>query len=54
MWKERLRDDLVFVIHEFLSPEECREFVEIGEAHGFSDAPIVTRCRDRDSGRRSQ
>lgn len=42
MWKERLRDELVFVIHEFLSPEECAEFIRIGEDQGFTEAPITT------------
>lgn len=42
MWKEQLRGDFIFVIHEFLSPEECREFIELGEAEGFTDAPITT------------
>lgn len=42
MWKERLRDELVFVIHDFLSPEECTDFIRQGEGQGFADAPIST------------
>ncbi len=42
MWKQQLRDDLVFVIHDFLSAKECEEYIRIGEAKGFADAPITT------------
>jgi hypothetical protein len=33
------RDDL-FVVHDFLSPEECAHFVALSESAGFGDAPI--------------
>jgi hypothetical protein len=33
------RDDL-FVVHDFLSPEECAEYIAASEAAGFGDAPI--------------
>jgi hypothetical protein len=33
------RDDL-FVVRDFLSPEECAHFVALSEAAGFGDAPI--------------
>ena len=35
------RDDL-FVVHDFLSPEECDYYVTMSEAVGFGDAPITT------------
>jgi predicted 2-oxoglutarate/Fe(II)-dependent dioxygenase YbiX len=43
MRKELLteRDDL-FVIHDFLSPEECARFTALSEAAGYGDAPITT------------
>lgn len=43
MRKEQLLYDLVFVIHDFLSPEECRDYIRIGEEMGFTDAPITTQ-----------
>ena len=42
MWKEQLNGELVFVIHEFLSPPECAEYILLGESIGFTDAPITT------------
>jgi hypothetical protein len=33
------RDDL-FVVHDFLSPEECAEYIAASEGAGFGDAPI--------------
>ena len=35
------RDDL-FVVHDFLSPEECDYYVTMSESVGFGDAPIST------------
>jgi len=35
------RDDL-FVIHDFLTPEECEHFIARSEAVGYGDAPITT------------
>jgi predicted 2-oxoglutarate/Fe(II)-dependent dioxygenase YbiX len=35
------RDDL-FVIHEFLSPEECARYIARTEGVGYGDAPIST------------
>jgi len=32
----------LFVIHDFLSPEECQAFIERSELLGFADAPITT------------
>ena len=42
MHKEQLLGDEVYLIHEFLSPEECDEFIAGAEAEGFGDAPITT------------
>jgi len=41
MRKELLseRDDL-FVVHDFLSPEECERYIALSEAEGYGDAPI--------------
>jgi hypothetical protein len=43
MRKELLaeRDDL-FVIHDFLSPEECTHYIALSESVGYGDAPITT------------
>lgn len=43
MRKELLteRDDL-FVIHDFLSPEECSHYVARSESVGYGDAPITS------------
>jgi hypothetical protein len=43
MRKELLteRDD-IFVIHDFLSLEECRQYIAMSEAKGYGDAPITT------------
>lgn len=35
------RDDL-FVVHDFLSPEECDYYTTLSESVGFGDAPIST------------
>jgi hypothetical protein len=32
----------LFVIHGFLSPQECDEFIDRSERFGYSDAPITT------------
>lgn len=43
MRKELLsdRDDL-FVLHDFLSPEECAHYIALSESAGYGDAPITT------------
>ena len=43
MRKELLaeRDDL-FVVHDFLSPEECEHYTALSESVGYGDAPITT------------
>jgi predicted 2-oxoglutarate/Fe(II)-dependent dioxygenase YbiX len=40
--KEQLDYDRIFVIHDFLSPAECAEFIARSEAAGYGDAPITT------------
>jgi len=42
MTKEELDGDSVFVLHQFLTLEECSALIERGEALGFGDAPITT------------
>jgi hypothetical protein len=43
MRKEPLtdRDDL-FVVHDFLTPDECDYYVTLSESAGYGDAPITT------------
>jgi hypothetical protein len=43
MRKELLsdRDDL-FVVHDFLSPDECARYIAVSEEAGYGDAPIST------------
>jgi hypothetical protein len=41
--KEPLLDgDLIFVLHDFLSPEECEHFIALSEGAGYEGAPITT------------
>jgi predicted 2-oxoglutarate/Fe(II)-dependent dioxygenase YbiX len=42
MHREDLQGDLLFVIHDFLSAEECRRSVAFSEGLGYVDAPITT------------
>jgi predicted 2-oxoglutarate/Fe(II)-dependent dioxygenase YbiX len=42
MRKELLDGEQVFVIHEFLTPEECAEFIRVTEDKGYGAAPITT------------
>src|SRR5437868_516890 len=42
MRKELLDGEQVFVIHDFLTPEECAEYVRATEAVGYAAAPIST------------
>ncbi|MBP3959771.1 2OG-Fe(II) oxygenase [Gemmata sp. G18] len=42
MRKEELDGEQVFVIHDFLTPEECAEYVRVTEAVGYGAAPIST------------
>jgi predicted 2-oxoglutarate/Fe(II)-dependent dioxygenase YbiX len=40
--KEQLSGDRVFVIRDFLSPEESARFIALSEEKGYGDAPITT------------
>ncbi|AMV23837.1 hypothetical protein VT84_05450 [Gemmata sp. SH-PL17] len=42
MRKEELDGEQVFVIHDFLTPEECAEYIRVTEAVGYGAAPIST------------
>jgi hypothetical protein len=42
MHKEQLDGEQVFVIHDFLTPEECAEYIRATEAVGYAAAPITT------------
>ncbi|MBI1246962.1 proline hydroxylase [bacterium] len=42
MRRETYHFDYVYVIHEFLTPEECDEYIALAESAGFVDAPITT------------
>jgi hypothetical protein len=42
MHKECLDGDRIFVIHDFLTPSECRSFVERSEQEGYDEATITT------------
>lgn len=42
MHQEPILGDSIFVIHDFLSPEECARHIEESERHGYGDAPITT------------
>jgi predicted 2-oxoglutarate/Fe(II)-dependent dioxygenase YbiX len=40
--KERLDGDDVFVLRDFLTPHECREFIARSEQLGYEEAPLTT------------
>lgn len=42
MRKEPLVGDDIFVVHDFLTAEECERFIAESEAVGYGDAPITT------------
>lgn len=42
MRKEELDPNGIFVIHDFLSLEECEQFIRVTEEAGYGDAPINT------------
>lgn len=42
MRKELLSNDDIFVIHDFLTAEECERYIAASEAVGYADAPITT------------
>ncbi|MEM8671384.1 MAG: 2OG-Fe(II) oxygenase [Planctomycetota bacterium] len=35
-------NDSVFTVRDFLSAEECDQYIQLTESHGFSHAPITT------------
>lgn len=40
MHRQDLDENDIFSIHDFLSPQECENFIAAGERMGFADAPI--------------
>jgi len=42
MRKEELDGVQVFVIHDFLTPQECAEYIRVTEEAGYAAAPITT------------
>jgi hypothetical protein len=42
MYKDELDGERVFVIRDFLTPEECEGHIRRSEAAGYGDAPITT------------
>lgn len=42
MHVEQLDGDKIFVIHNFLSPAECEQYIAASEGIGYIDAPITT------------
>lgn len=42
MYRETFHYDYVYVIHGFLSPQECQQYIAMAEELGFVDAPITT------------
>ena len=37
-----LREPLIYLLEDFLTPAECRELIDLAEGIGFVDAPITT------------
>lgn len=42
MLKHELHGSDIFVVRDFLTPDECRAFIAAGEAAGYGEAPITT------------
>ncbi|QEL13658.1 2OG-Fe(II) oxygenase [Limnoglobus roseus] len=40
--REDLDGDNIFVLHDFLTPDECQYYINASEAAGYGDAPITT------------
>jgi len=40
--REDLSGDDVFVVHDFLTPDECQHYITASEAAGYGDAPVTT------------
>ncbi|MDB5341566.1 MAG: hypothetical protein JWN70_7185 [Planctomycetaceae bacterium] len=43
MLKQEYLKDMIFVIDEFISPEECQQFIARSEEIGYDEATITTR-----------
>ena len=41
MYKQELYGDNIFVLHDFLSAEECVAYIHASEQQGYEDAPIT-------------
>jgi predicted 2-oxoglutarate/Fe(II)-dependent dioxygenase YbiX len=42
MHKEELLGERAYVIHDFLTPQECADFIAFSETEGYGDAPLTT------------
>ena len=42
MLKEQLDGDMIFLIHDFLSEEECQQYIDQSESIRYDEAPITT------------
>jgi len=42
MHKDLISGEKIFILHDFLSPAECDEFIRQSEDEGFRDAPLST------------
>jgi predicted 2-oxoglutarate/Fe(II)-dependent dioxygenase YbiX len=42
MHREDLDGERIFLLHDFLSPDECRRYIADSEGLGYDDAPIST------------
>ena len=42
MYRETINNDRIYVLHEFLSPQECHDLIGQSESLGYLDAPITT------------
>lgn len=42
MHRETFHYDYVYVVHNYLTPEECASYIEMAEGIGFVDAPVST------------
>jgi hypothetical protein len=54
MRKEPILGERIYVIHDFLSPEECEEFIRISEGKGYEDADHDRLRADAPEGRPQQ
>ena len=42
MHREQLEGELVYVVHDLLTPEECADYISVSEEIGYTNAPITT------------